>query len=70
MTVQDIRDSLDCAMDGGAFQYGDVDLERIAIAGHSYGGSEAVSTACHDKKFKRTLMFNIAIFQENRRYLF
>lgn len=67
--VSDMRESLDWALDGGASKYGDVDTERVATAGHSCGGLEAMSTAYHDARVKRILMFDIAIFQDERRYL-
>lgn len=67
--VSDMRESVDWAMDGGASAYGEVDTERIATAGHSCGGLEAMSTAYHDPRVKRIMLFNIAIFQDERRYL-
>ncbi|PKS12986.1 hypothetical protein jhhlp_000327 [Lomentospora prolificans] len=67
--VSDMRASLDWAFDGGAAAYGDIDLEKVATAGHSCGGLEAMSTAYHDPRVKRIILFNIAIFQDERRYL-
>jgi hypothetical protein len=67
--VSDSRDSIDWAMKGGASKYGTIDLEKIATMGHSCGGLEAISTAYHDTRVKRIMMFNIAIFQDDRRYL-
>ncbi|KAI1854732.1 hypothetical protein JX265_002369 [Neoarthrinium moseri] len=67
--VQDQRDSLDWAMKGGASKYGNINLENITTAGHSCGGLEAMSTAYHDTRVKRIMMFDIAIFQDDRRYL-
>ena len=67
--VQDMRDSLDWAMAGKAAKYGNVDTNSITTAGHSCGGLEAMSTAYHDERVKRIMMFNIAIFQDDRRYL-
>lgn len=67
--VQDMRDSLDWVMAGKASKYGNVDTTRITTAGHSCGGLEAMSTAYHDDRVKRIMMFNIAIFQDDRRYL-
>lgn len=67
--VSDMRDSLDWAFDGGAATYGDIDLEKVATAGHSCGGLESMSTAYHDERVKRIILFNIAIFQDERRYL-
>lgn len=67
--VQDMRDSLDWVMAGKASKYGNVDSKKITTAGHSCGGLEAMSTAYHDDRVKRIMMFNIAIFQDDRRYL-
>ncbi|MBE3043128.1 hypothetical protein IMZ48_11265 [Candidatus Bathyarchaeota archaeon] len=67
--VSDMRDSVDWAVGGGASAYGEVDVERLATAGHSCGGLEAMSTAYHDTRVKRIMLFNIAIFQDERRYL-
>ncbi|KAH9905153.1 hypothetical protein F4778DRAFT_695755 [Xylariomycetidae sp. FL2044] len=67
--VQDSRDSIDWAMGGGAAKFGTIDLENITTAGHSCGGLEAMSTAYHDERVKRIMMFDIAIFQDERRYL-
>lgn len=67
--VQDMRDSLDWAFAGKAKKYGNIDLTKVTTAGHSCGGLEAMSTAYHDDRVKRIMKFNIAIFQDNRRYL-
>jgi hypothetical protein len=67
--VQDMRNSLDWAFAGKAKKYGNIDLEKVTTAGHSCGGLEAMSTAYHDERVKRIIMFNIAIFQDDRRYL-
>ncbi|KAH7121035.1 hypothetical protein B0J11DRAFT_551546 [Dendryphion nanum] len=67
--VQDMRDSLNWAFGGKAAKYGNVDVTRTTTAGHSCGGLEAMSTAYKDERVKRIMMFNIAIFQDDRRYL-
>jgi hypothetical protein len=67
--VSDQRDSIDWAMKGGADKYGKINLDNITTAGHSCGGLEAMSTAYHDQRVKRVMMFDIAIFQDDRRYL-
>lgn len=67
--VQDMRDSLDWAFRGGANKYGNIDLTKVATMGHSCGGLGAMSVAYRDDRVKRILMFNIAIFQDDRRYL-
>jgi hypothetical protein len=67
--VQDMRDSLNWAFAGKAKKYGNIDLTKVTTAGHSCGGLEAMSNAYHDERVKRIMMFNIAIFQDDRRYL-
>ncbi|KAL2074982.1 hypothetical protein VTL71DRAFT_8762 [Oculimacula yallundae] len=67
--VQDSRDSIDWAMKGGAKKFGNVDTTRIASAGHSCGGLEAMSVAYHDERVKLIMLFNIAIFMDEKRYL-
>jgi hypothetical protein len=67
--VSDMRDSIDWAMAGTAAKYGSIDLEKIATAGHSCGGLEGYSTSYHDARVKLTMLFNIAIFQDEKRYL-
>jgi hypothetical protein len=67
--VQDMRNSLDWAFAGKAAKYGNIDLTKVTTAGHSCGGLEAMSNAYHDDRVKRIIMFNIAIFQDDRRYL-
>lgn len=44
-------------------------LDKEVANWASCGGLEAMSTAYHNPKVKRVLMFNIAIFQDNKRYL-
>jgi hypothetical protein len=67
--VQDSRDSIDWAMKGGAAKYGQIDTTKIASAGHSCGGLEAMSVAYHDTRVKLMILFDIAIFQDEKRYL-
>jgi hypothetical protein len=67
--VQEMRDSLDWAFAGKARKYGNIDLTKVTTSGHSCGGLEAMSAAYHDDRVKRIIMFNIAIFQDDRRYL-
>ncbi|KAI3336972.1 hypothetical protein HD806DRAFT_517962 [Xylariaceae sp. AK1471] len=65
----DMRASIDWAAKGGATKYGNVDVSRIATMGHSCGGLEGMSVAYHDARVKRIVMLDIAIFQDERRYL-
>jgi hypothetical protein len=67
--VTDMRASVDWASKGGASKYGPVDNSTIVTMGHSCGGLESMSTAYHDDRVKRIMLFNIAIFQDDRRYL-
>lgn len=53
----------------GKAKYGNIDLEKVTTAGHSCGGLEAMSNAYHDERVKRIIMFDISIFQDDRRYL-
>jgi hypothetical protein len=49
---------------------GKVDINKIAAAGHSCGGLEATSNSYHNyPQVKLTTLSNIAIFQDNKRYL-
>lgn len=67
--VSDMRASVDWALSGGADKYAKIDRDKIITAGHSCGGLSAMSTAYHDPRIHRVMLFNIAIFQDNRRYL-
>lgn len=67
--VSDMKASLDWAVAGGASKYGSVNTSAIAALGHSCGGLEAMSSAYHDDRVKRLLLFNIGIFQDEKRYL-
>jgi dienelactone hydrolase len=67
--VTDMRASVDWATAGGASKYGTVNTSQITTMGHSCGGLEAMSTAYHDKRISRIVMLDIAIFQDERRYL-
>ncbi|KAE9378840.1 hypothetical protein N431DRAFT_460164 [Stipitochalara longipes BDJ] len=67
--VQDSRNSVDWAMKGGAAKYGNIDTTKIATAGHSCGGLEAMSTGYHDTRVKLMMLFDIAIFTDDKRYL-
>lgn len=66
----DMTDSIKWATSGKAAKHGEVDTDKIVTAGHSCGGLEAMSNAYHNEKVvKLIMMFNIAIFQDNKRYL-
>jgi hypothetical protein len=67
--VQDMRDSLDWTFAGKGRKYGNIDLTKVTTAGHSCGGLESYSNAYHDERVKRVMLFDIAIFQDDRRYL-
>jgi hypothetical protein len=67
--VADMVESVDWALGAGADKFGRIDPERIATMGHSCGGLEAMSVAYHNPKVKFMVLLNIAIFQDNKRYL-
>jgi hypothetical protein len=67
--VTNHRDGVDWGYGGKAAKYGNVNTTAITTMGQSCGGLEAVSTAYHDERVKRIVMLNIAIFQDDRRYL-
>lgn len=67
--VQESRDAINWAVSGGAKKYGNVSAEDITSMGHSCGGLEAMSVAYHDERVKRIVLLDIAIFQDDRRYL-
>ncbi|KAK3389554.1 hypothetical protein B0H63DRAFT_537547 [Podospora didyma] len=68
--VTDMRASIDWFTKGtGAAKYGNVNTSALATMGHSCGGLESMSTAYHDDRVKRIVMFNIGIFNDEKRYL-
>jgi hypothetical protein len=69
MMVTDMRAAVDWASAGKASKYGNVNINNITTMGQSCGGLEAMSTAYHDERIKRIVLLNIAIFQDERRYL-
>lgn len=56
-------------MNEGAGKYGNIDTNRTASVGHSCGGLETMSVGYHDTRVKLMILFNIAIFQDEKRYL-
>ncbi|KAK0717650.1 hypothetical protein B0T26DRAFT_740940 [Lasiosphaeria miniovina] len=68
--VKDMKASLDWFAQGsGAAKYGNVNASALTAMGHSCGGLESMSSAYHDDRVKRVVLFNIAIFQDQKRYL-
>ncbi|KAH6667933.1 hypothetical protein B0J14DRAFT_567283 [Halenospora varia] len=68
--VQDSRDTIDWAIKNSASsKYGNIDTSKIASAGHSCGGLEAMSVGYHDSRVKLMMLFDIAIFMDEKRYL-
>jgi dienelactone hydrolase len=57
-------------MSGKAAKYGNIDTSKIAIAGYSCGGLEAISTGYHNAMVKLMILFNIATFEDDKRYLY
>lgn len=56
-------------MSGKAAKYGDVDRSKVGTAGHSCDRLEAMSTGYHDARVNLMLLFDIAIFEDSKRYL-
>ncbi|KAF2397178.1 hypothetical protein EJ06DRAFT_461085, partial [Trichodelitschia bisporula] len=56
--VSDLLDSIDWVVKGGGKKFGSLDLERIATAGQSCGGTEALSAAYKNDKVKLTFLVN------------
>jgi dienelactone hydrolase len=67
--VSDMRDSIDWALAGKAAKYGNIDTSKVATAGQSCGGLESYSTSYHDPRVKLTMLFNMGIYQDSKRYL-
>lgn len=67
--VSDMRDSVDWALAGKAAKYGEINPEKVATAGQSCGGLEAYSVGYNDPRVKVNVLFNIAIFNDDQRYL-
>ena len=67
--VTDMRASVDWVSKGGAAKYGNVNTSAIITMGHSCGGLEAMSTAYHDARIGHMFLFDIAIFNDEKRYL-
>lgn len=67
--VKQMTDSIDWIMNDGAKKYGNIDKDKIVAAGQSCGGLEAYSTSYHDDRVKLTMIFNVGVFDESRRYL-
>jgi hypothetical protein len=66
---KDTRASIAWAKAGSASGYGNVDVTKIATMGHSCGGLEGMSVSYHNPDVSLTLMFNIATFHDDKRYL-
>lgn len=69
MMVADMKAAVTWGTSGGASKYGNVNVSAVTTMGQSCGGLEAMSTAYRDERVKRTVLLNIAIFQDERRYL-
>jgi hypothetical protein len=67
--VQDSRDSINWAIKGGAAKFGNIATTNITAMGHSCGGLEAMSVSYHDDRIKHTILLDIAIFTNDKRYL-
>jgi hypothetical protein len=67
--VKDMRASIAWAKAGSAKSYGNVDVTKIATMGHSCGGLEGMSLSYHNPDVSLTLMYNIATFHDDKRFL-
>ena len=67
--VKDHRASVTWAKSAAPKAYGKVDSTKIATMGHSCGGLEGMSVSYHNPDVALTMMFNIATFQDDKRYL-
>jgi dienelactone hydrolase len=65
-----MTESLDWIMKGaGGGKYGDVDSSKIAAAGQSCGGLEALSASYHDDRVKTTMVMNSGVFSAGQKAL-
>jgi hypothetical protein len=67
--IKDTRNSIAWAKAGSASKYGKIDTTKIATMGHSCGGLEGMSVSYHNPDVSLTMMFNIAIFHDDKRFL-
>jgi dienelactone hydrolase len=67
--VKQQKDAIAWVTGGGGTKYGDIDKDKIVASGQSCGGLEAYSTSYHDPRVKLTMIFNVGVFDESRRYL-
>jgi hypothetical protein len=56
--VSDLTDSINWALAGKGSKYGNLDTTKIATAGQSCGGTEALSAAYHNDNVKLTFLVN------------
>jgi hypothetical protein len=65
-----MTESLDWIMKGaGGGKFGEVDTTKIATAGQSCGGLEALSAAYHDDRVKTTMVMNSGVMSADKKYL-
>jgi hypothetical protein len=67
--VQQMTDSVDWIVKGGASKYGNIDTTKIVAAGQSCGGLEAYSASYHDNRIKLTLVINSGVLNENQKHM-
>jgi hypothetical protein len=67
--VKDMLASIAWAKAGSASKYGKVDIKKMATMGHSCGGLEGMSVSYHNPDISLTMMFNIATFHDDKRFL-
>lgn len=67
--VKDMLASIAWAKAGSAGKYGEVDIKKMATMGHSCGGLEGMSVSYHNPDISLTIMFHIATFHDDKRFL-
>jgi hypothetical protein len=63
-----LTQSIDWAEKGSAAKYGEVDMQKIGVAGQSCGGVEAYSASVLDPRVKVTGIFNTGVIDPTRRW--
>jgi dienelactone hydrolase len=67
-SVSEQAKSIDWATTGGAGngKYGEIDSEKLAVAGQSCGGLESYSASYQEPKVKLTVLFDSGILSESK----
>ena len=65
--VSDLQASIDGALKGNGAKYGSINTSKIAAAGQSCGGTEALSISYHNDKVKLMFVVNSGALNERAR---